>query len=73
MAKATTPPASQDKPESAGGAPDADAAAAAAAEAERAPESVRMVRDPELYEAPHEADVHVDEVDNYRPGGWELA
>jgi hypothetical protein len=34
---------------------------------------VRMVRDPEAYPAPHEAQVHPDEVNNYRPGGWEEA
>jgi hypothetical protein len=34
---------------------------------------VRMVRDSEAYSAPHEAQVHPDEVENYRPGGWEVA
>ncbi len=33
--------------------------------------SVRMVRDAEQYPAPHEADVHPDEVENYRLGGWQ--
>lgn len=31
-----------------------------------------MVRDPEQYPEPHSAQVHPDEVDNYRPGGWEI-
>jgi hypothetical protein len=31
-----------------------------------------MVRDPNQYPAPHAADVHPDEVDNYRAGGWLL-
>jgi hypothetical protein len=34
---------------------------------------VNMVRDPELWPAPHTATVHPDEVENYRPGGWEEA
>lgn len=34
---------------------------------------VHMKRDAELYPEPHEAQVHPDEVDNYRPGGWEIA
>lgn len=34
---------------------------------------VKMVRDAEQYDAPHEALVHPDEVNNYRPGGWEEA
>lgn len=34
------------------------------------PELVTMVRDADLYPEPHEAQVHPDEVDNYRPGGW---
>lgn len=33
---------------------------------------VTMVRDPEQYPEPHSAQVHPDEVDNYRPGGWEI-
>lgn len=33
---------------------------------------VRMVRNPE-YPEPHEADVHPDEVFNWRAGGWEMA
>ncbi|RIJ85005.1 hypothetical protein RSP822_18230 [Ralstonia solanacearum] len=35
-------------------------------------EFVTMVRDPEQYPEPHSAQVHPDEVDNYRPGGWEI-
>ena len=31
---------------------------------------VSMVRDQEQYEAPHEAEVHPDEVENYKAGGW---
>ena len=31
---------------------------------------VSMVRDPDQYEAPHEAEVHPDEVENYKAGGW---
>lgn len=31
---------------------------------------VAMVRDPESYPAPHEAQVHPDEVKNYYLGGW---
>ncbi|WP_331693500.1 hypothetical protein [Pandoraea sputorum] len=34
------------------------------------PEFVKMVRDVDSYPEPHEAQVHPDEVDNYRPGGW---
>jgi hypothetical protein len=34
---------------------------------------VMMKRDPEAYPAPHTAQVHPDEVENYRPGGWEIA
>lgn len=33
---------------------------------------VTMVRDPEQYPEPHSAEVHPNEVDNYRPGGWEI-
>lgn len=33
---------------------------------------VQMVRDPEIYPEPHSAQVHPDEVENYRPGGWEI-
>lgn len=36
--------------------------------------TVKMVRDAELYpDGPHEADVHPDEVENFRAGGWEPA
>jgi hypothetical protein len=31
---------------------------------------VKMVRDQDQYEAPHEAEVHPDEVENYKAGGW---
>jgi hypothetical protein len=34
---------------------------------------VTMTRDAELYPEPHTAQVHPDEVENYRPGGWEIA
>lgn len=36
-------------------------------------ELVKMVRDAELYDEPHQADVAVDEVENYKVGGWTLA
>jgi hypothetical protein len=32
--------------------------------------TIRMKRDRGQYPAPHEADVHPDEVANYRIGGW---
>lgn len=31
---------------------------------------VKMTRDPARYPAPHAADVHPAEVDNYAAGGW---
>lgn len=31
---------------------------------------VNMVRDPDVYSAPHTAQVHPDEVQNYYSGGW---
>jgi hypothetical protein len=34
---------------------------------------VTMTRDADQYPEPHTAQVHPDEVDNYRPGGWEIA
>lgn len=34
------------------------------------PQTVAMVRNPEEYPAPHSADVHPDEVQNYRVNGW---
>lgn len=34
---------------------------------------IKMIRDPEIYPAPHTVDVHPDEVENYKQGGWELA
>lgn len=39
-------------------------------DAEGEVEFVQMVRDHEMYPEPHTAQVHPDEVDNYRPGGW---
>jgi len=38
----------------------------------KAHKNVRMTRDPELYDPPHLADVHPDEVDNYQSGGWQV-
>lgn len=39
-----------------------------------APKLVRMVRDAEAYpEGPHEAEVHAQEVENFRAGGWQEA
>lgn len=32
--------------------------------------AVAMVRDSEQYPEPHSADVHPDEVENYKAGGW---
>jgi len=32
--------------------------------------TVPMIRDTDLYPAPHTADVHPDEVDNFLAGGW---
>ena len=32
--------------------------------------TVKMIRDAEQYPAPHEADVHPNEVENYRAGGF---
>lgn len=37
-------------------------------------ETVSMVRDAEQYpDGPHAADVHPEEVENYRAGGWTVA
>lgn len=36
-------------------------------------EFVSMKRDPEFYDAPHEAAVHPHEVSSYARGGWEIA
>lgn len=33
---------------------------------------VEMVRDAERYPAPHTANVHVDEIDNFKTCGWVL-
>lgn len=35
--------------------------------------TVRMVRDAEHYPAPHSADVHRAEVENFKAGGWQEA
>ena len=35
--------------------------------------TIRMTRDPAFYPAPHSADVHPDEVENYRKGGFAVA
>lgn len=40
---------------------------------ETSPKLVKMARDPEIYPDPHTADVHPDEVENYRKGGFEEA
>ncbi len=32
--------------------------------------TIKMKRDPEAFPAPHFADVHPDEVENYRAGGF---
>lgn len=32
--------------------------------------TVRLVRDAEVYPAPHTCDCHPDEVANYASGGW---
>lgn len=41
------------------------------AEAAKKVKLVPMVRDPEQFpEGPHAADVHPDEVENYKPAGW---
>lgn len=37
------------------------------------PALVRMTRDANAYPAPHTADVHPAEVDNYAAGGWQIA
>lgn len=34
---------------------------------------VHMTRDPEQYPAPHSADVHAEEVENFTAGGWVVA
>lgn len=31
---------------------------------------VVMVRNPNIHPAPHSAHVHLDEVENFKPGGW---
>lgn len=47
----------------------ADDAEAPAAKAKKV-KTVRMKRDPEFYEAPNEADVHPDEVENWKMQNW---
>lgn len=32
--------------------------------------TVAMIRDQTIYPEPHSADVHPDEVENFRAGGW---
>jgi hypothetical protein len=34
--------------------------------------TVRMTRDPAMFPAPHTADIHPDEVENAKSGGWRL-
>lgn len=51
----------------------ADAEAAAAAAAAPAVQLVNMTRDANAYPAPHTADVHPAEVDNFAAGGWQVA
>ncbi|OBR52337.1 hypothetical protein [Paraburkholderia tropica] len=34
---------------------------------------VKMKRDPDQYDAPHEANVHPHEVSSFSRGGWEIA
>jgi hypothetical protein len=38
-----------------------------------APQTVKMKRDPEFFPAPHTADVHPDEVDNWKKRDWVVA
>lgn len=38
-----------------------------------APKTVKMVRDAEVYPEPHSADVHPDEVENFKAAGWAKA
>jgi hypothetical protein len=51
----------------------AKAKAEQAPAAATAPRLVRMVRDASAFPAPHSADVHPDEVENFRAGGWQEA
>lgn len=46
------------------------ARAAAAQSDEQEIAFVMMKRDPDKYDAPHTAQVHPDEVQNYYSGGW---
>lgn len=34
--------------------------------------TVRMTRDPEIFDEPHTADVHPSEVENFLTGGWQV-
>lgn len=54
--------------------PEAPQPSQAEPEAPKAPvgKAVKMRRDAEIYPAPHVADVHPDEVESYRVGGWEV-
>lgn len=47
-----------------------DAAQDSATEGMETASTVAMTRHPEMYPAPHAADVHVDEVDNWAKHGW---
>ena len=46
------------------------AAQAVAAPAPQAVAPITMVRDPQTNPPPYRADVHPDEVENYRAAGW---
>ncbi|MCC3246684.1 hypothetical protein LG047_15390 [Methylocystis sp. WRRC1] len=37
------------------------------------PRLIKMKRNPETFAAPHEAEVHISEVENYIRGGWVVA
>lgn len=50
--------------------PQAKSAAPAEEAPAKAAKLVRMVRDADAYPAPHSADVHPDEVENFAAGGW---
>lgn len=41
-------------------------------EAQQASSTVKMKRHGEGYKPPHTADVHLNEVDNWKKHGWEL-
>lgn len=44
-----------------------------AAKTEAKDKTVRMVRSAEQFPKPHEADVHPDEVENFKAAGWQEA